>query len=128
MNDLLQRLAGGTLLSDGDANAVADDVLQTPTLFPCLFEGLRSPNNVIRARTAHALERISRSRPDLLTSHLPTILSYATDPVPMVKWHVAMMLGTLATSQKEATQVLPVLFEIPQLGDRQSCAHRTNLP
>ena len=112
MNDLLKRLDGGTLISDGAANTVADEVLNKPSLFPLLLKGLECDRDVVRARTAHALERISRTRPELLVPHLSTLLLCAVDPVPMVKWHVAMMLGNLATTRSIASTVLPVLLSM----------------
>jgi hypothetical protein len=96
MNELLQQLTGGDLRSDGYANEVADAVLAYPDLFEPLLEGLDSRDNVVRGRTAHALERISRTRPDLLSPHLPRLLEAAGDALSMVRWHVAMMLANLA--------------------------------
>jgi len=111
MNPLLRRLAGGTLLSDGRANEVADAVLKSPRLLPRLLEGLADPDAVVRGRTAHALERISRSRPEWLRPSLDVFLEAAgRDSVPMVKWHLAMLLGALAGSEEEARRVLPALY------------------
>jgi len=114
MNDLLQQLRGGDLRSDGYANEVADVVLALPGLFEQLLAGLDSEDDVVRGRTAHALERISRSRPDLLSEHLARLLELTNDALPMVRWHVAMMLANLAL--EVPARVLQVAL-LEMLGD-----------
>ena len=66
MNELLEKLAGGDLRSDGKASEVADEVVANPGLLPQLAEGLDETNDLVRARTAHALERISRKNGEML--------------------------------------------------------------
>jgi hypothetical protein len=71
---------------------------------------------VIRGRTADALEKIARSRPDLLVDHLPKLIHIAsTDHVAMVKMHVAMTLGHLALYEDHVEEITPALFGL--LGD-----------
>ena len=96
MNELLRQLAGGDLRSDGYANEVADAVLALPDLFDQLLQGLQDEDDVVRGRTAHALERVSRGRPDLLAPHVALLQQAANDGVAMVRWHVAMMWANLA--------------------------------
>ena len=57
MNTLLRKLSGGDLRSDGSANEVAGEVVRNPQLFEQLLEGLGEPDDVVRARTVHALEK-----------------------------------------------------------------------
>jgi hypothetical protein len=66
MNKLLKMLSGGGLRSDGRANEVAEKVIKNPDLFDHLVEGLSESDDGLRARTAHALERISRTHPGLM--------------------------------------------------------------
>lgn len=97
MNSVLEMLAGGDLRSDGMGDEVADLVLKNPPLFDDLLDGLESMNEVVRGRTAHALERISRSRPEMIVGCLPTLLDRGQgDKIAMVRWHVAMIYGNLA--------------------------------
>jgi HEAT repeat protein len=113
MNELLVLLSGGNLLSDGRANEAADRVLAQPQLIDQLVEGLSASEDVIRARTAHALERISRSQPELVHQLLPQFKKMAlSDPVPMVKWHMAMIFGNLPLVLEELVQVIPILFQM----------------
>jgi len=113
MNDLFKMLAGGTLASDGRASEVAEKIIQQPQLFDQLVEGLDESNDVIRARTAHALERISRTQPEMVVSLLPKLLNLAlNDPVPMVRWHLAMILGYLSYPPDQLTKVISTLFQM----------------
>ena len=56
MNELLQKLTGGNLLSDGKSKEVAKFVLEHPEQISDIFVGLYEKADVIRARTADALE------------------------------------------------------------------------
>ena len=117
MNRLLKRLEGGSLISDGEANLVADQVLENHQLLYALLEGLSQPNDVVRARTAHALERISRTNPALVQRHLDLLLKRSSDKVPMVKWHIAMLLGNLSTTQEAGEKVLSTLFKLAEASE-----------
>jgi hypothetical protein len=100
MDDLLNKLKGGTLISDGNADQVADEVLINPRLINFLMEGLKVQDNVVRARTAHALEKISRIHADWFSAHLTLLTMLAEDdPIPMVRWHLVMLLTNLTTDQ-----------------------------
>jgi hypothetical protein len=101
MNNLLTKLSGGDLRSDGRANEVAEELLKNPQLIDTLFTGLSESDDVIRARTTHALEKISRTNPELLQEIIPWLIKLAyEDKVPMVKWHLAMIFGNTPNSQK----------------------------
>jgi hypothetical protein len=71
MNTLLQKLSGGDLRSDGRADEVAEEVTRNPRLLGQLFEGLSEHDDVIRARTAHALERVSRTMASIRSRRAP---------------------------------------------------------
>ena len=113
MNELLAQLQGGTLISDGDANAVADLVLAEPPRLNELAEGLKISDDVVRARTVHTLERISRRRPDLVAKLLPGFIDLAiNDPVPMVRWHIPMIFSNLVLNGPDFEIVLSILFRM----------------
>ena len=112
MNTILDWLSGGDLRSDGAADQVAEAVLQHPALIDDLTAGLNSPDAVIRGRTADALEKIARSRPDLMIRHLPLLLSLLKkDTVPMVRMHLAMMLGHFAEYSEFVDTIIPALLQ-----------------
>ncbi len=113
MNDLLVGLAGGDLRSDGDADIVADEVIRAPLLFPQLLQGLDVSDDVIRGRTAHALERVSRSLPELVHPHLAQLLAAAReDPLPIVRWHIAMTFANLAIFEETADKLVAALINL----------------
>lgn len=110
MNELLKKLSGGDLRSDGRANEVAKEVVETPHLLTSLIEGLSEPDAVVRARTAHALEKISRENPEMLQGLTKQLIEATKDKVPMVKWHLAMLFAAIPLSEKEIDAVIYALF------------------
>jgi HEAT repeat protein len=115
MNHVTEKLSGGDLRSDGMADEVVDFILQNLNMFDLLYEGLSESDDVVRGRTADALEKIARTKPEMLIGCLPELLQVAEkDKLPMVRWHVAMILGHLAVyedSVGEITQTLLLLLE-----------------
>ena len=112
MNTILGWLSGGNLRSDGAADQAVEAVLQHPAPFSDLMAGLDSQDAVIRGRTADALEKIARSRPDLTIGYLPTLLSQLKkDAVPMVRMHLAMMLGHFVEYSEYANIIIPALLQ-----------------
>ena len=113
MNEILVWLSGGDLRSDGLADEVSAAVLQSPGLFEDLYAGLSESDNVIRGRTADALEKISRQRPDLIAAHLPEVIDLSkSDQVPMVKMHLAMIFGHLALNEELIDMLQSALFDL----------------
>lgn len=113
MNELLEKLGGGDLRSDGNADEVADEVVKTPQLLPLLIKGLAERDDIIRGRTAHALEKISRTNPEIVQGLLPHLIEVArSDEVPMVKWHLAMLFANVRLSEEETDLVISALFDL----------------
>jgi len=67
MNSLLRLLEGGDLRSDGRADEVAGEIIENPKLFNLLWDGIYESDDIVRAKTAHALEKVSRELPELFT-------------------------------------------------------------
>ncbi len=115
MNQLLEWLANGDLRGDGLANEVAGIVRKQPGLMVDLIAGLDHDDATVRGHTADALEKIARDRPELLTDHIPGILeSLRSDPVPMVRMHLAMVLGHLADNETHAGEFIDALLPLLQ--------------
>ena len=113
MNQVLSWLAGGDLRSDGVSNQVSELVLKEPQLLDELLEGLGVPDEVVRGRTADALEKIARTRPDLLIDQLPELIRVAeSDEVPMVRWHIAMLLGHLSIYPQHEADITETLLSM----------------
>jgi HEAT repeat protein len=115
MVDFLEMLSGGDLRSDGRSNEVVEIVLRSPQLLGKLIEALSETDDVIRGRAADALEKVSRTRPELVKEHLPLLIKLAyDDKVPMVKFHIAMIFGNLKTSGEMFDQITSALFHLLQ--------------
>ncbi len=113
MNQILTWLSGGDLRSDGMADEAAKFVLDNPQIVEDLYQGLSEADDVIRGRTADALEKVARERPDLLIEHLQEIVNLsAADSVPMVKMHLAMIFGHLAIYPGAVGKLIPALFDL----------------
>jgi hypothetical protein len=115
MSSILEWLSGGDLRSDGMADEVVDVVLKNPPLFDEVLAGLWESDDVIRARTADALEKIARVKPEYLKDHLAQLIQLAReDPVAMVRMHLAMIFGHLAIYDElldDLTSVLLYMLE-----------------
>ena len=111
LNQILQWLSSGDLRSDGLSSEVADFVLKNPKMFDDLILGVSEPDDVLRAHTADALEKIARSKPDLLEPHLTELINAArSDKVMAVKMHLAMIFGHLAVLKEHIDDLVSVLF------------------
>ena len=119
MNTILDWLAIGDLTSDGQADEVAALVSENIQLLPDLIDALNNSNNVVRGHAADALEKIARRHPHVVAAHLPVLLvASRKDPVPMVRWHLAMVLGHLATVIQDGNEVVETLAGL--LGDEST--------
>jgi HEAT repeat protein len=111
MNELLELLKCGDLRSDGHADEVASDVVMNPELFEFLLDGLSEEDDVVRGRTSHALEKVSRKHPELFNNILDLLLRQAQDDkLPVVRWHLAMLLVNLELSTDETEKVISTLY------------------
>lgn len=113
MNQILEWLLGGDLRSDGLSTEVAEFVIANPQLVDELIEGLDVSQDLVRGRTADAWEKIARVNPELVAPFLPRFLTGAlNDPLPMVKMHVAMLLGHLAMISEHAKTITKTLLHM----------------
>ncbi len=111
MNDLLELLKGGDLRSDGHSDEVAEEVIQNTEIFDLLLEGLNESDDLVRGRTAHALEKVSRAHPELFKGYTDKLIKLARDDhLPFVLWHLAMLFANLKLSDDEKKEVIFTLF------------------
>lgn len=112
MNEILDKLYGGDLRSEGRAEEAALEIINDPSLLADLTEGLHSDDKVIRGRTCMTMEVISREHPDLLVGTIPQMMELAsTDKVSQVRWHIAEVFGNVPISDDDTEQIIPILFE-----------------
>jgi hypothetical protein len=113
MNQILEWLTGGDLRSDGLSDEAAAFILQNPDLFEDLFDGLSEVDDVVRGRAADALEKVGRSRPELFDGRQRDLIEVLeVDPVPMVKMHIAMLLGHLAMVEEDVEMITAALLRL----------------
>jgi hypothetical protein len=116
MSSILEWLTGGDLRSDGAANEVVQAVLNDHQLITEILHGLEDPRDVVRGRSADVLEKIGRELPSLINPQLEKIVQIlSADPVPMVRWHLAMLLGHLAATHDKHSVIYNSLVD--RLGD-----------
>jgi oligoendopeptidase F len=110
MADIIDKLRGGDLRSIGRADEVAADVEKDPSLFEALFTGLRSVDPVLRARSADAIEKITRERPELLSKHKSEIITLLkSDTQQEVCWHMAQVVPRVRLTPREEKEVVSTL-------------------
>ncbi len=113
MSSITEWLSDGDLRSDGAANEVADLVLQNPALISDLLAGLRHDDKIVRGHAADALEKVSRSSPELIVNRVDSIVDIAMhDDVAMVRWHLAMILGYLSIFTAHVEKITETLFHL----------------
>jgi hypothetical protein len=112
-------LEGGDRRSIGRSDHVAAIVLGKPELFPELITSLWSKNPVIRMRTADAVEKVTRTKPELLTPYKKELLELMAEAKDAeLRWHLAAMVPQLPLNSKERQRVASTL-EL-YLADRSS--------
>ena len=103
MDKINELLKAGDMHSDGNAPQVAESVLKDKKRLVDLLRCLDDPDSVVRAHAAHAIEAITRSKPEWLSGETRRIIPRAeSDAYPTVRWHMAMTLGNLAGHMKDA--------------------------
>ncbi len=110
MHSLLAKLTGGDRRSIGRANAVAAEVVENPSLFPILVEGMRDEDQLVRMRAADAAEKVSAHLPELLQPHKRTLLALAASTAQQeVRWHLALMLPRLRLGKADRAKAVAIL-------------------
>jgi len=116
MNRFEPMLSQGDLTSDGLADEVVQIVRARPELLPDLVDALASETPAIRGHAADALEKLARTLPQEVAAWLPRIVDAGLqDELPMVRWHMAMVLGHLSPVRGTVATSIRTLFR--QLAD-----------
>jgi hypothetical protein len=112
MNDVLRKLEGGDRRSIGRANKVVADVLNDPSLFEAVFNGMLSDDPIIRMRSADAVEKITAKHPEHLQPYKKKLIQrVAKIDQQEVRWHVAQMFPRLELSKEEQAVVVEILLD-----------------
>jgi hypothetical protein len=76
-----------------------------------LISGLSIEDDVVRGRTADALEKVARTHHRLYIPYLPQLLRKARgDEVYMVRFHLAMLFGYVEVEETMKKRIMETLF------------------
>lgn len=105
-----QALTGGDRRSLGRTEEVVAQVRADPSRFPELFACLFSADDVVRMRAGDAIEKVSRTHPDMLEPFRTRLLTdVAAIDQPSVRWHLAQMLPRLSLTAAERRRAIAIL-------------------
>ena len=111
VHPILRKLEGGDRRSIGRSNEVVADVAANPTLFRAVFSGLQSDDEVLRARAADAVEKITARHPEYLRRYKTQLIGpLARVNQKEVRWHVAQLLPRVQWNESEMQRVLGILM------------------
>jgi hypothetical protein len=112
MSSIVHKLRGGDQRSIGRSNEVAEEITGNPELFSQAFRAVLESDPVVRMRAADAIEKATRSHPELLQPYKRQILKkVAAIDQKEVRWHVALMLSRLRLTSKEREWAASILFD-----------------
>jgi hypothetical protein len=119
MHTVLTKLSGGDRRSIGRSNEIVEEILNRPSLFRYLFEGMEGEDPIVRMRAADTAEKVTVRRPDLLQPYKRKLLAIAGNSEQQeVRWHAALMIPRLQLSARERAVAVDILFDYLQ--DRSS--------
>jgi hypothetical protein len=112
LHDVLKKLAGGDRRSIGRVDKVVAEVLNDPSLFEVVFNGMLSDDPIIRMRSADAVEKITAKHPEYLQPYKEKLIQQvAKSDQQEVRWHVAQMFPRLELSEEERAVVVEILLD-----------------
>lgn len=110
MNQILDKLRGTDRRSIGRSNEVVREILENPSLFESVFDGLLSDEPVIRMRCADAVEKITTQRPEYLEPFKKRLIDDVASINQLeVRWHVAQLFSRLKLTPGERLKVVTIL-------------------
>jgi hypothetical protein len=118
----MKRLPGGDPRSLGDADAVAAEVAADPAEAAELWAAVECDDPVVRFRAVDALEKASRTAPEILAGRAEAVLVLALAGAgePAVRWHVGLLVPRLALTDAQRARAADVLQAL--LGDESRIA------
>lgn len=97
--------------SIGRADEVAREVLDDPSLFPLVMEGMAHEEPLIRMRASDVVEKVTAQRPELLGPFKDRILGQISAIQQQeVRWHVAQLLPRLELDDAEKSLAVTILM------------------
>ena len=110
MHALLKKLAGGDRRSIGKVDEVVGQVLESAVLFEELINGMLVDDPLVRMRSADAVEKITRLKPEWLTPYKKILIRLAGDSNQQeVRWHMAQILPRIKLTPGEKKSIVDIL-------------------
>lgn len=95
-------LKGGDRRSIGKANQIAKLVLSEPKRFGELMQCLWDVDPIVRMRAADAAEKVTVTRPELLSPYKQELLGLLAEAEQIeLRWHLALMVPRLELTSPE---------------------------
>jgi len=111
MSKILQKLRGDDLRSIGKADEVVQNILNDPSLFEEVFEGMLNKDPVIRMRSANAIEKVSVKHPEYLQPFKSKLINHVSKIEQQeVRWHVAQMFSYIKINKTERDKIIKILL------------------
>ena len=111
MHTLLKMLQGGDRRSIGKVDEVVNQVLGSAVLFEELINGLLVDDPLIRMRSADAVEKITRVKPEWLKPYKKILIQLADNSNQQeVRWHMAQILPRLRLDPGEKKAIVDILY------------------
>ena len=109
-DNLLDLLAGKDRRSIGRVNQVVQIVLESPSRFQEVFDGIMHDDPVIRMRAADAVEKITAKHPEYLYPYKNKLIQEISQiNQKEVRWHVAAMFSRLNLTSEDRRAVLDII-------------------
>lgn len=110
MSAILEKLQGGDRRSIGRANEVVQEIKDNPLLFDSVFDGLTNDDPVVRMRAADAIEKVTQSKPELLSGYTSSVISLLNNSKQQeVCWHLAQIAPRLKYNESEEKEIIECL-------------------
>lgn len=112
MKHLLDKLGGGDRRSIGRSNLVVAQVSGEPALFAELIDGLSHRDQLVRMRSADAIEKISATRPALLQPYKKLLIDCAAmSEQKELRWHMAQICPRLYLTASERRRLMSIMLD-----------------
>lgn len=111
MSRILKKLKGGDLRSIGKSDEVVQEILDNPSLFREVFEGMLSNDPIIKMRSADVSEKVSARHPEYLQPFKTKLINEISKiKRKEVQWHVAQMFSYIKINVTEREKIINILF------------------
>lgn len=109
---ILERLTGGDPRFLGEVDLIVTEVHRRPELLVDLVACLKSPDELVQARTANALKKIAAFDPTPLQPFAAPILKAWRSAHPLTaQWNLTLVVGKLELKPKQRALAHDLLFE-----------------